>query len=585
MSLVSDAVRKMRTDIDKVAEQKRDRLSELDLFILDNSIRESTVGQLRGHTIKNKKAIYEQVKRCGMHSIIVASFSQMARVDDEFCQWLKDQKENFDKLFSFSEVCGGKIIDGAYDTETVPIALEKNRKYGLYNTFFEVDMADENVQWGTKFTVQDMCNLIEKWMNWVYDNINKKARILINFRDLPAVMEEDPERLLSVVKFLATMPAEKRMFALAFEDPMGESMPEEIEAWTAAVRRIMDGCGWESGKLLVHIHQKWDLQTASTLDCLGAGADGVWASLCEEGAAMGHASSTVVLMNLVRLGNEKVLQTYDCKEFRKAAIEVTRLTTGKAPHPKQVVYGERALDLVFGFIGVGDFNLGDFFGEKTVNRITTLATPQMIIDRLVALFGESPKFTTKIATRMKEIMLEDLNSNPPRKEEYMSEMGLAVLFDRAGEQLTEKMSQAIAKVDVRQEHHKAIIEDIKGMWDIWDVQEKQRGDGRLEFDSFYHGFLSPYYGCYRCKGTKRALRGMDMDNDGYVDWEEFMVYIKWALHQYPELTKADETLEVAFQKGIVPAMRDMKEKNPADHDGFRHLERNRKRRQRKLAGK
>ena len=105
---------------------------------------------------------------------------------------------------------------------------------------------------------------------------------------------------------------------------------------------------------------------------------------------MGHASSSFVLMNLVRLGNQRVLETYNCKEFRKAAIEVTRLTTGKAPHPKQVVYGERAVDLVFGFIGVGDFNLGDFFGEKTINRITTLATPQMIVDRMVALFGENP---------------------------------------------------------------------------------------------------------------------------------------------------------------------------------------------------
>ena len=188
----------------------------------------------------------------------------------------------------------------------------------------------------------------------------------------------------------ATMPEDKRMFALAFEDPMGESMPEELEAWTAAVRtaavrKVMDGCRWKSGRLLCHIHQKWDLQTAATLDCLGAGADGVWASLCEEGAAMGHASSSVVLMNLVRLGNQRVLETYNCKEFRKAAIEVMRLTTGKAPHPKQVVYGERAVDLVFGFIGVGDFNLGDFFGEKTINRITTLATPQMIVDRMVAL--------------------------------------------------------------------------------------------------------------------------------------------------------------------------------------------------------
>ena len=580
MSLVKEAARQMRSDIDKVAEQKRDQLTDLDFFILDNSIRESTVGQLRSHTIENKKAIFQQVKACGMHSIIVASFSHMTRVDDEFCQWLQDQGEDFDKLFSFSEVSEG-LIDGVYDTETVPVSLRKNRQYGLYNTFFEVDLADPNCLWGTKFTAIDMGKLIEKWMNWVYDNINPKARILINFRDLPAVMDEAPERLLKVVEYLATMPASKRMFALAFEDPMGESLPEELEAWTACVRKVMDGSGWESGKLLVHIHQKWDLQTAATLDCLGAGADGVWASLCEEGAAMGHASSSVVLMNLVRLGNEKVLETYNCKEFRKAAINVTNITTGKPPHPKQVVYGERAIDLVFGFIGVGDFNLGDFFGEKTVNRITTLATPQMIVDRMVALFGEDPQFTLKIADKMKHKMLEDLNAVPPRKEEYMSGVGLALLFDRSGGKLTEKMSEAIAEVNLKEPHHNAIIAEIRELWDFWDSKEVDQNDGRLQFDSFYHGFLAPYFGCYRCKDTKKALLAIDMDNDGYVDWTEFLVYIKWALHQYPAVETADETLEVTFQKGLLPAMRDMKAKNAEDHAGFRHLKRKKARQQRK----
>ena len=186
----------------------------------------------------------------------------------------------------------------------------------------------------------------------MYDNSNKDARILINFRDLPQVMTQAPERLLMIVKFLSTQPPHLHMFALAFEDPMGEYLPEELEAWTASIRRTR----WSSGKILVHIHQKWDLQTASQLDCLSAGADGVWASLCEEGAAVGHACSSVTLMNLVRLGNKKVLETYSCKEVRKAAIAVTKFTTGKPPHPRQVVYGERALDLAFGSRGVGDFN-------------------------------------------------------------------------------------------------------------------------------------------------------------------------------------------------------------------------------------
>ena len=36
-------------------------LKNLDLFVLDNSLRETTVGQLRGHTIENKWQIYNEV--------------------------------------------------------------------------------------------------------------------------------------------------------------------------------------------------------------------------------------------------------------------------------------------------------------------------------------------------------------------------------------------------------------------------------------------------------------------------------------------------------------------------------------------
>ena len=78
----------------------------------------------------------------------------------------------------------------------------------------------------------------------------------------------------------------------------------------------------------------------------------------------------------------------------------------------------------------------------------------------------------------------------------------------------------------------------------------------MQFDSFYNGFMAPYSACYRCIETKMALQAIDMDSDGYVDWNVFMVYLKWAIHQYPDVENADELLDVAFRKGIIPAMRD-----------------------------
>ena len=60
-----------------------------------------------------------------------------------------------------------------------------------------------------------------------------------------------------------------------------------------------------------------------------------------------------------------------------------------------------------------------------------------------------------------------------------------------------------------------------------------------------------------------------MDMNGLVDWNEFMVYIKWALNEYPETETADEVISIAFEKAIIPAMRNEKIKNRNSHVGFR----------------
>nr|QPL12218.1 ilborin C [Halisarca dujardinii] len=448
-SSIAEELAIAKAEIEKVRIEKRERLKNMEFFVLDNSIRESTVGQLRSHTLEAKLEIFKHVQKTGVKHIVVASFSHMTRVDDDFCQWIVDNNVDRSGLFSFSEV-SDRIADGTYDTETVPVSMLKNKQYGLYNTVFEVDLASNDVEWGVKFTIKDMCQLVSKWIHWVHDNIERdagddKPKNFLNFRDFPQAMMEHPERVLELLIFLAKMPQKYRMFGIVYEDAFGEYLPEEMAAWTAVIRRIMNANGWSSGKLLVHIHQKWDLQTASQLDCLSAGADGVWASMCEEGGAMGHASSCVTMMNLVRMGNEKIIKDYNCKYLRTAAMEITRLTTGKDPHPKQPIYGSRAADLVFGFLGIGDFDVADFFGVEAPNRITTLATVDMLKDRLENLFGEHKQFNDKICGRMKEVMLEDLRSG--RKEEYMSEAGIALLFDRSGGKLTERMSKVIVSTE------------------------------------------------------------------------------------------------------------------------------------------
>lgn len=131
--------------------------------------------------------------------------------------------------------------------------------------------------------MEDMCKLIQKPMKWVYDNINPKARLTLNLRDLLSAMPTVPERVLKVVEFLSKMLEDKRLFALLIEDPASECMPDEMAAYIKAVRGTMVGSGWTNGHLLNHIHEKWEMKTANTLECLAVGSNGVWAGLCVEG--------------------------------------------------------------------------------------------------------------------------------------------------------------------------------------------------------------------------------------------------------------------------------------------------------------
>ena len=482
----------------------------------------------------------------------------MTRVGDTFIQQLAEKGEDFSKFYAFTEFV--ESIDSRTkvpDTDTIPVGLKKMKELGIRNPIIEADLFFPSIDYKI-FNVKRITKLFSQRMEWVRENLSKDAKIFINLRDLPEAIINKPKRVFKVVKYLSSLPANQRPFGLIFEEPTGNYLPDHLAAWTAAIRREMDKNDFQDGHLLAHIHEKWGLAQMCQLECLINGATGIWCSVCEEGAALGHACSSVTLLNMIRLGNEHVLKQFNCTEIRRAAQEVTRITTGNEPHPKQPVYGERALDLVFdGTMGSNPddegFCMATFFGQEPLMRMTTLATPRMVVERLKTLFGENTQFTDERAQRMLEVMLEDLHEN--RKEEYMSKVGLAILFDRSGGKLTEAMAKAIEDEKPETLHGEMLIAEIRKLWDVWDLRDGKKDD-QLEFDAFYNGFMAPYFGCYRCDQTTRALKAIDMDQDGKVDWNEFSLYLKWAIREYPETQDADELLSIAFRKGLIPAMQD-----------------------------
>ena len=548
----------------KITREKHDVLKTLDCFVLDNSIRESAVGQLYGHTLENKLAIFDEVKKCGFKHMIVASFAHTTRVDDHFLEALVKRGEDMSPLYAFSDLVSYPITDGVPDTETIPIGIIKMDEFNLKNPIFEIDLADSNVDYN-KFTMKDYCDVLMDRIQWTFDNLSKDAHIFLNFRDFPLVMRKAPERVFSLISFMGSQPAEIRdHLGIIYEEPTGKCLPDEMAAWTKSMRNIMDSYKWK-GRLLVHLHKKYGNADTAQLECLMAGADGIWASVCEEGAAVGHACSTITLMNLIRMGNKIVQQKYNCTYLRTAAINVTQLTTGMPPPPKQLVYGERALDLAFDIGGIAggimdeaEFDMAEFFGEERPIRISTLASNQMIVNNLKRSFGDNPDFTLDRAEQMKQLMIKDLAEG--RKEEYTSKVGAAVLYNRSGGKLTAEMAEVISTIELELQNHIKLLNGVREIWNTWDSREIEQGDDRLQYDSFYNGFMAPYFSCYRCDDTRAGLKAIDMHSDGYVDWDEFCVYLKWALFQYPNLKDVDELLSITFRKAMIPAMQDEFEK-------------------------
>ncbi|CAB4021327.1 PREDICTED: uncharacterized protein LOC107355583 isoform X2, partial [Paramuricea clavata] len=140
--------------------------TEEKLFVLDNSLRESTVGQLRGHTIENKWKIYEEIKKVGFQDIIVTSFSHMTRVGDTFIRQLAEKGEDFSRFYAFTEFI--ESIDSRTkipDTDTIPVGLMKMKELGIRNPIIEADLFYPSIDYKI-FNVKRITKLFSQRMQW-----------------------------------------------------------------------------------------------------------------------------------------------------------------------------------------------------------------------------------------------------------------------------------------------------------------------------------------------------------------------------------------------------------------------------------
>ena len=585
-ALVRDARSTQHKPMRRVNAQKRERLRTMKVLILDNSQREPSVASVWGHTLEDKRAIDGVVRGLGFKHVVAGALNDAAQVDDQFCAELGGDAGPT-SFWTFSEFTDGALRDGApiFDDEHVPVGLRKTAAYGLKNVVLEVDTCA--AFWEDR-AVSAFADGVVRWTRWLRGAAGHDARVIVNLRDLAKGMVRCPDRCVAMVAALADLPRHVRPASLLFEEPFGEYLPCEVGGWTALLRATMDAHGWPSafqedgasidGALLIHVHRQWGLADAVTLDALAAGCDGLMAAVCEEGAALGHACSAVALANLARLGNRDVVARYDLRGVVDAARAVTRLTTGAPVAVRQVVYGPRAIEAVFGFTAVGGgvvdrtFDrdasgtaadavfLADILGvaEKPV-RLHTLATPAQFAARLAQCFGAHASFDDALGARLKRGLLALLAAGD--KAECTSPLGLALLHQRVEGGLTPAMLDCVKDAEAVERGSAVLLARAEACFD--EAAADAGGAAGLPYGAFAERFVDAYLGARHNtfgadvgdKVRDAVRRSFDLDGDRRITFDEYRVWLLWALRStQDDIHSVDDLFAAVVRRGIMPGL-------------------------------
>lgn len=269
-------------------EEKMQALRDVKLFILDNSLRETSVASLKGHTLDCKQKIMYSILGCGgINHAIVGCFSRIRRVDDDFTELILKEKKNFSnlKFYCFAEVFSEEVdyhID-TRDLDKVSYGLQRALKYGIKNVVLEFDVL---CQHSANFDIDKMCGVVWSRVEWIRKNLSPDSLIFINLRDFCDAWKQKPHYIERMIIFLSTR--EHQIFGLLMEDPSGGVFPCEVGRLVHASTTLMREHSWGDGHFLVHIHQGFGLAEASVTESLMHGATGIWCGVCRDGAATGQ---------------------------------------------------------------------------------------------------------------------------------------------------------------------------------------------------------------------------------------------------------------------------------------------------------
>jgi hypothetical protein len=410
-------------------QSKVDRLTSVEPYLIDLSLRENAFGSRVGQTLEDKLRILPRLREFGFKNILLGtldySMPEEPEVDDDFMIYLRDHHIDTTGGFAFTDI---GLADTAGRFTPSPSQL-KLQAYGVPNTLHEIYLSPEGM--APLYDLETLRRSLPLSIRWLNEHIRGdgggKPRILINIVDGCDAFSENPDVACEILSLLAEQPIE----GVSIEDDRGTYMPFQVSAFVAAARSLLP----HPLKLLVHMHSGGGFENASLIEALLQGADGVWGALPKSAAIIGHASLGELIANLVRVGNRH-MQRYRLHDLLPLATSL-QVLDDEAPVPDDVpILGANAYRLTLDFFRQKKTRFMDLapeaIGGRYGFRICPLAAdPVVLAGRLAEVTGRGAhEFSKDVLLQMIRLMRRDLRAGV--RIVYDEPEHLIELYVRAG---------------------------------------------------------------------------------------------------------------------------------------------------------
>ena len=381
-------------------------LRDVEPCLIDMSSREATLSSYFGHTLDDKKELYNVAKGLGFNDFGLSNFFAFPSVSDGFVEYLIEQKESLDPFFTTIAVeplvPGQPFPRGPAATQTL--------NFGIPNVILLVEMRPStlvSVGSSKEKMLADLKEHVLEYRRLLPEHTDRQGRIYIRFGDPFDTYDEDPEYLVQIFKMLSSLD----VTGILFEDVKGTRFPFETFALVRLMRHYLP----KPFKLLAHPHLGNGTEDAAALECILAGGDGVWSGFTPQAAQGGHGSALMLLTNLMRARNPRVREMFNTEKFQDAAERMWRVHDHCEIPPNTAVVGERAYLYVDKYFEQTDEPRDldpALIGRKSGYQVMPSWAPTYVIGkRLEELgYGDNISKNNTVLTNMRAAMNRRLNT-------------------------------------------------------------------------------------------------------------------------------------------------------------------------------